>query len=110
MGAINIDDGLRARSRGQLMRATSLLHKMFIAIREETFWYEILHIEERHGILYFVHNEGSRDASIGNFVFQVLSKDMVKDGQDRTSLLMYSECTQFIVDMMTQIQSFVASE
>jgi hypothetical protein len=107
VGALTIDDGMQSQSHGTLIRATSLLHKMFAIIREETFEYDVLQVEERHGILYFVDNEASRKSSIGSFLFNALPEDMVKNSQDRYSLLMFQECRQFVVDMMVQIQNFV---
>jgi hypothetical protein len=110
MHMISVNSKSRSRSYRQLTRGISLVQKLFLMTREETFQHEVIHTEERHGILYFVSNDTARDLSIGSFVFHDLPKNMFKDSQDRTSLLMYSGCQQFAMDMMTQIQDFVGSE
>jgi hypothetical protein len=110
MAALSVESGLRFRSAHQLIRATSLLHEMFMVIRENTFKHHVLQVQERHGILCFVDNDCSRDANVGNFLFRTLPKGMAEDEQDRTALLMYSECRQFVLDVIPQIHDLIGSK
>jgi hypothetical protein len=108
---INIDgSSLNFNTHSQLIRATSLLHKMYMAFRRAIFERNILHAEERHGILYFVEDNNTFDVSTGHFLFRSLPKEVVKDSPMSAQLLMYLECGQSIVDMTAQIELLISSE